>query len=231
MKKITLFLLMIVLGTGFAICQNSSRETRDVKNFSKVSFGIAGALTIKIGPEFSVVLEGDRKDIEGVVTEVSGGRLVIKQENWRFRFNNKVIVYITMPDLKGLGVSGSGNVEVADAVKSTNLDLNVSGSGKLRTSELEVENLDCSISGSGNIWLGSGNASNADVSISGSGNFTGDETKIDEMDIRISGSGNCSCYVTGSLDASVSGSGNVNYKGNPRIDARVSGSGKVRSIR
>jgi hypothetical protein len=231
MKRVALLLFIVGLGTGFATCQNTSRETRDVKNFSRINFGIAGNLTIKTGTDFSVVLEGESRDLEEVLTEVSGDKLVIKQDSWRFRFNNKVNVYITMPALKGLGVSGSGNAEIADAVNSSNLDLSVSGSGKLKTSDLDVENLDCSISGSGNITLGSGNAKNADISISGSGNFSGYDVEVKSLDIRVSGSGSCTCYVTDALDASISGSGNVSYKGNPRIDARVSGSGHVRSAR
>lgn len=223
--------MILVLGTGYALCQNTSRETRDVKNFSRVSYGISGNLIVKIGPEFSVVLEGDSRDLREVLTDVSGDKLVIKQESWRFRFNNKVTVYITMPELKALGVSGSGNAEVADAVRSDNLDLSVSGSGKIRTSELDVEKLGCSISGSGNIYLGSGNVGNNRISISGSGSFTGEGAKVEAMSASVSGSGNCTCYVTGSLHASISGSGNVTYKGNPSVDARVSGSGHVRSAR
>ena len=43
----------------------------------------------------------------------------------------KLHVYITMPELNGLGVSGSGKAEIKDAVKAEDLDLSVSGSGKL----------------------------------------------------------------------------------------------------
>jgi hypothetical protein len=191
---------------------------------------VAGNLYINFGPEFKVVLEGERKDMEDIITEVSQGRLVIKKENWRFNMNEKITVYITMPELKALGVSGSGKAEIKDAIKTDDLNLNVSGSGKIYTNDVMVSNLSCSISGSGNIIPGgNGNATKADISISGSGNFDGGLFKIGSAEIHISGSGNCSCNVMESLRASVSGSGNVIYEGNPRIDAHVSGSGKVRS--
>jgi hypothetical protein len=225
------FILTVSVLSGFAIGQSMAKETRDVKDFTKVSFGIAGNLYINFGPEFKVVLEGDKKDLEEIVTDVSGGRLVIKKDNsWRFNFNDKVTVYITMPELKALGVSGSGKAEIKDAIKTDELDLSVSGSGKIFTTDLMVSKLGCSISGSGDIVPGGNGAANkADISISGSGNYEGGALKIESAEIHISGSGNCSCNVTESLRASVSGSGNVTYEGNPKVDAHVSGSGKVRS--
>jgi hypothetical protein len=231
MKRIIFIsaIILIVASAGTAYGQSGSRETRDLKGFTKVNFGVSGNLYINFGPEFKVVLEGDKKYLDEIITEVSGNRLVIKKENWRFHFDEKVDVYVTMPEIEGLGVSGSGKAEIKDAVKSDGLNLSVSGSGKLYAHELSVSNLDCSISGSGDIILDNGTASKTEVSVSGSGNFSGESVKIGTANIHISGSGNCTCNVTESLVASVSGSGNVTYEGNPRVDAHVSGSGKVRS--
>src|SRR4030042_4122030 len=228
MKRAAAFVIIISLVFGFSAGQ-TVKETRDVKGFTSVGFGIAGNLYIKIGPQFKVELEGEKGDLDEVITELSGERLQIKHDNWRFQFREKVTVYVTMPEIDGLGVSGSGKAEILDAVKGEDLDLSVSGSGNLFTSDLSVENLECHISGSGNIKLGGGNAKDTEVSISRSGNFNGEMAKCETMEVHVSGSGNCTCQVTGSLEASVSGSGNVTYTGNPRIDARVSGSGRVRS--
>jgi hypothetical protein len=227
---LSVFILAIALSSGFAMGQSVVKETKDAKDFTKVSFGVAGNLYINFGPEFKVVLEGDKRDLEDIITEVSGDRLVIKKENWKFNMNEKITAYITMPELKGLGVSGSGKAEIKDAVKVEDLDLSVSGSGKIYSGDITVSKLGCSISGSGDIVLGgNGNATRANISISGSGNYEGGSYKIGTAEIHISGSGNCTCNVTESLRAGVSGSGNVTYEGNPKVDAHVSGSGKVRS--
>jgi hypothetical protein len=233
MKRVIILSVIIVTMTvtsGFSKGQSIGKETRDLKGFTKVSFGVSGDLFINIGSEFKVVLEGSQALLDDIITEVTGGRLVIKKENWRLNMNEKVTVYITMPEITGLGVSGSGRAEIKDAVKAGDLNLSVSGSGKLYTTDITATRVDCSISGSGDIYLGgNGSASSAEISISGSGNYVGEPLKIGSADIRISGSGNCSCNVTESLKASVSGSGNVSYLGNPKVDARVSGSGRVRS--
>jgi hypothetical protein len=232
--KRAIFLSVIVIAisftAGFSKGKSVVKETRDLSGFKKVSFGVAGELYINFGKEFKVELEGEKSLLEDIVTEVSGGKLVIKKENWRLNMNEKVRVYITMPELKGLGVSGSGRAEIKDPLKGEDLDLSVSGSGKIYTTDVVADDLNCSISGSGDIIFGgNGEANRADISISGSGNYSGESLKIGTVRINISGSGNCACNVTESLGASVSGSGNVSYLGNPKVDARVSGSGHIRS--
>lgn len=230
MKRNVILTAVFALIMPLAFAGNQSdRETRDLKGFTKINFGISGTLTVNIGPEFKVVLEGDRDDLQDIITDVSSGRLVIKKENWRFNMKNKVNVYVTLPELTVLGVSGSGKAEIKDPVKTNDLKLSVSGSGKLYTSGIDVSNLECSISGSGDIYMGDGNAQKGDLSISGSGNYTGETAKIADAGVSISGSGNCLCNVTGSLKGSISGSGNISYLGDPKLDVRVSGSGKVRS--
>jgi hypothetical protein len=230
MKKGLISLLLITASFSACFAQSDVKEVRNVKDFTKVSFGVAGNLYISFGPEFKVILEGDKDILEDIITEVSGGKLVIKKDNWRMSFNEKVKVYITMPEIKGLGVSGSGNAEIKDAFKSTEMSLSVSGSGKIFTNEMNLGNLSSSISGSGSINLGNGKAKESSVSISGSGNYSGEEMVLESADISISGSGNCTCNVSENLKARISGSGNVSYFGKAnKVDARVSGSGHVRS--
>lgn len=228
---LSFIVLTIALTAGVSNAQSGNRQTRDIKGFTKVNFGVSGDLYINFGNEFKVELEGSKALLDDIITEVSSGKLIIKKENWRNSMNEKVTVYITMPELNGLGVSGSGKAEVKDPLKTSDLGLSVSGSGRLVTTDLNVSNLDCSISGSGNIYIGgNGTASDGEISISGSGNYSGEGVKIGSAEISISGSGNCSCSVSESIEAHISGSGNVTYTGSPKnVDARVSGSGKVRS--
>jgi hypothetical protein len=224
------FLIVIIFATGFISGQ--SKETRDVGGFTKVSFGVAGELFIKIGPEYHLTIEGSKRALDEIETVVSGDRLVIKKENWRFSFNDddRVTINLSMPEIEGLGVSGSGKAQIMDKIEADHLNLSVSGSGKLITEELNADELDCGISGSGDIIMNSGGSvDKGDISISGSGSFSGEGVEIDHLNVSISGSGNCHCRAGDSLEAHVSGSGNITYIGNPKVNARVSGSGHVRS--
>lgn len=230
MKKGIMLVLLAAVVTGFA--QGQSKEDRDLDGFSKVSFGVPGDLYIEFGQDFNVVLEGDRDDLEETVTEVTSGRLIIRRErNFWSNADNRITVRITMPEISGLSVSGSGKAQIVDDVKDADeLELAVSGSGRLLTAGISADTFGCNISGSGNVVIdGEGSADRGEISISGSGNYAGENMEIDHLTIRLSGSGNCTCKAGDELNASVSGSGNVDYYGNPKLDARVSGSGKVRS--
>jgi hypothetical protein len=176
-------------------------------------------------------MEGDRDVLEDIETIVRDGKLIIRKRNWHPSFNNeRVTINLTMPELKGVGVSGSGKVEILDNIVADDLDFGVSGSGKLITSGLDVDRFVCGISGSGDVILGAtGGIDRGEISISGSGGFSGEGIQIDDLEVHISGSGNCRCRAGDNLKAYISGSGNITYSGNPRVDAKVSGSGHVRS--
>lgn len=233
MKKYAALFILAILVASVSYSQTTTKETRDVKGFTKISYGISGNLNIRIGPEFSVVLEGEKNDLREVITDISDGRLRIRIDNWRFNFNEKVNAYVTLPELTGVSVSGSGRAEILDPIKNADdLNLSVSGSGRLYTNELEADKFDCNISGSGDIIIaGTGSADSGEISISGSGSYSGPDFEIDHLEVGVSGSGSCLCKAGDSLTARISGSGNVTYNGNPKIDARISGSGHVRSAK
>ena len=223
-------LTAVMLISVGCIAQSNSREERDVSGFTGVGFGLAGNVYVKVGSGYDVTLEGNSNFLEDVETFVRNDKLIIRRQGHFRLFNNERInVYITMPELKSLSISGSGKAIVESDLKTDRLDLSVSGSGRIELPSLRADELKCSISGSGDIAINKGKIGKAGLSISGSGSYIGEDAEIDEFDAGISGSGSCSCYVTGSLEASISGSGNVIYSGSPRINVRSSGSGRVRS--
>lgn len=225
MKKYLSLILMSLLVLGCSYAQ--TRETRDVNEFTGIAFGVAGDLILEQGSTFSVVLEGDEDFLEEIETIVKGNKLVIRHDNWFSFGNKKVTVYVTMPEIVSLSVSGSGKMIAEGPLRAAGLDMSVSGSGDIELKDLNAESIDCSISGSGSIEL-NGGAEDGELSISGSGNYDGQTFQLNTLEVSISGSGTCRAAVEEELEARVSGSGDVYYSGNPQVDARVSGSGKVR---
>lgn len=224
------FAVLSLFFTMAGVSQSQTRETRDVSGFKEVSFGISGNLNIVVGSSFKVTIEGNSdylKDIEMVVKE---GRLFIRQDNYRIFNNEKADVFITMPSINGLTVSGSGKAKLDSKVEADEFNISVSGSGKIFIGDLSADTFGCSISGSGDVMIeGKGSADNGKVVISGSGNYNGPDFEIDHLAVNISGSGKCDCKAGDSLSARISGSGNVYYSGQPKLDIRSSGSGHVRS--
>jgi hypothetical protein len=230
MKNLKILIVAIILTGAIPATLSAQRETRDLKNFTEIGFSVPGDLYVKTGNDFSIILEGDADLLSKVETEIKGNRLIIKHENFRWNWDQKIKAYVTMPSVEGLSISGSGNIYVENPIKGSSLGLSISGSGKVYAGAITYENLKCSISGSGDfIFEGSGSVASAELSISGSGSYKAPDLKVDKLQARISGSGSCDCFVSESLTASISGSGNINYSGRPSIDVRSSGSGKVRS--
>jgi len=149
MKKIinsTLAILVLFFLTA-GVSLSQSKETRDVSGFKEVSFGISGNLYITIGASYKVTLEGDADYLREIQTIVKDGKLQIRRENYRFSNNEKADVYITMPSIKGLGVSGSGKAKIESSVEADAFNLSVSGSGKVYIADLKADSFGCSISG------------------------------------------------------------------------------------
>jgi hypothetical protein len=227
-KSVFLAALMLLFATA-SQAQTTYTETRNLSGFSKIGFAVAGEVYITLGNSYSVVLKGDRDFVKDIETHVSGDELMIKRDNWFEFINEKVIVEITMPALDGIRVSGSGKVIANDPLREKELDMSISGSGKIILKEIAIDDMECHISGSGSLLIeGPGTVGELGISISGSGSLNGEDVKVGKLDAHISGSGNCDCDVTDLIKASISGSGSIYYSGNPKIDASISGSGKVR---
>lgn len=226
-KYILLFAVSAISISTFA----QKKETRKVGDFTYVSMGVHGNLTIKQGSKNEVILEGDKERLEEIETYVENGRLKIKNENnsWWSGSRSKIKIYITIKEFTGLSVSGSGEVRSDGQIKGEDVYLGVSGSGDIDL-DLQANDIDCHISGSGSIRL-SGRGKTGDLSISGSGRLDATDFEVETMKIRISGSGGAYVYATKEIDSRISGSGTVRYKGNPdKLSNRSSGSGKLKKM-
>lgn len=228
MRTLIASFLMVVTLTAFA----QNKETRDVQDFDEVVVRISGKVFIKQGNKNEVILEGDERSLERIETEVRGGRLSIGTSNGRrwssSRSTGRINVYITIKELKGVSVSGSGDIIGQSVFKSDDFNATISGSGDIEL-EIDAKNVSARISGSGNMEL-SGSAEYAKLGMSGSGKYLAEDMKVDDYEISISGSGRSSVNAQENLDVRISGSGSVYYKGRPVINSSVAGSGKVRRI-
>jgi hypothetical protein len=231
MKKISILsVFTFLMSASLLLAQN--REVRKVENFTKISFRFPGKLYLKQGATQKVELEGDADVLKEVETDVEGSRLVIGKEGKWFNWDNdnaKITVYVTMPNIEGVSVSGSGDVIGQSTIKTDDLDLNVSGSGSL---SLDIEasgEVEADVSGSGDIDL-KGTCESLDSDVSGSGKVNLSATIKDDATFGVSGSGRIEASGSANnVKTSISGSGKVmaaDLQTN-RCEVRISGSGDV----
>lgn len=201
------------------------KETLNLEDFTSFKLGIAGDVYLSRGNTQKVVVEGQQNIIDELKTDVSGG-------TWSIGFKNNVSnydkfkIYITIPTIDGVIVSGSGDVYGKD--KFTNLGdirVSVSGSGGIEL-DVEAKSISSTISGSGDIEL-EGSADAYNVRISGSGDVEAYGLMTKNCEASISGSGDIHISASETLVAKIVGSGDISYKGSPSVKSKIVGSGDV----
>jgi Putative auto-transporter adhesin, head GIN domain len=202
-------MIAVLLVTACSVTKGSGKvvtQTRQVSGFTKVELSGSGELTIeKTGTE-SLTISAEDNLLPELTSEVSGGTLILGTKPSTTIAATKPITYsLTVKDLSGIAVSGSGSV---------------------RVSNLTTNSLTTKISGSGAITA-SGAVNDQDVDISGSGRYQAEQLPSKSVKVQVSGSGNASVLATDLLDVKISGSGTVTYSGNPQVSQEISGSGKL----
>jgi hypothetical protein len=230
MKNKILFSILIV-GFLFTNPALSKEQTRDLPSFSEISLRISAKVYLEQGEKQSVRIVASSETLEQVITEVKGRTL-----NIRFPNNNifkrwdpgKIEIYISVPEVDGLNLSGSGDI-ISEKIETRILDLLISGSGNIKIEQLVAERVNATVSGSGNIKIEDGGvADELKTRITGSGNIEASGFEAENVDAQTSGSGNCSVFSNGMIKVRIAGSGNVYYTGNPAIESSIAGSGKVK---
>ena len=233
-KLASVFFLFAFVLTGIQV--QADEQTRKVDHFNEISLRISGNVHLTQGEKQTLEIIAKPSTLDEIVTEVKDGKLIIRFPNkdyfWKTFQPGEITINITTPEIKGLAVSGSGNIIAENEIKTKILDLAVSGSGNIKLSELSAERVKSAISGSGDIVVaGKTAAQDLSITISGSGNFKGLDYSADDVSVKIAGSGNSSFEAIKNLYVRIAGSGNVTYKGKPSIDQSVAGSGSVKSAR
>lgn len=238
MKKHSVrFTAVILFSAVFASCwaMNLERidgsgdvvsETRSVVEFDRMLLKSSGDVVLKQGGVQSVEIETDDNIMPVIKTTVRDGRLVIS--TGEYNVNPTVLkYYITVENLNGITISGSGSVVGESRFVSNDFSAKINGSGDIAL-ELDAKRLETRISGSGSMNL-SGGTDFYEATINGSGEIEAFGMKSKRVSITINGSGDCRVSASEELTARISGSGEVIYKGRPRISSSISGSGAVKS--
>jgi hypothetical protein len=245
---LTAIALLLTL-SGFS----QKKETRDVDTFTKISFRTTGKVYVRQGSPQKVELEGMPETLEKIETRVEAGKLIIRQRgddrwfNWSWSDREKINVFITVKDIEGLAVSGSGELICETKITTQNLNLDVSGSGDLKI-DFNASKVDADVSGSGSMQI-RGRCTDLTADISGSGDIALENLSVSgNVDVDMSGSGKIRASgsatdlyadITGSgrvmaadfqvkkCKLRISGSGDVQIHVTDDLDARISGSGTV----
>lgn len=139
-------------------------------------------------------------------------------------------IVVRSPDLEKINISGSGSLSAEDTMELHDLNIDISGSGKVKMNYVKAKNIEANMRGSGKIILG-GSAQSLNANLAGSGKIITHKLNVDRSEVNVSGSGTASVWVSDSLTANIAGSGNLYYVSSPRtINQAIAGSGKIEPI-
>lgn len=207
LSAVSLALLLIL--SACAVVSGSGQvatENRQVSGFTKIDLSGTGEVTIEQGGAESLTVEADDNVLPALTSKVSDSTLKLdKKPGTTLRTKNPIRYRVTVKELTGLEISGSGSVHAQG---------------------MTLQTLRVDMSGSGTVDL-SGSAVEQDIQVSGSGRYDAADLPSQKVTAKISGSGQVALAVSRELKIDISGSGMVTYSGDPSVQQDVSGSGRV----
>ena len=243
MKAVTISSVVLLLGTltgcyYFGPCIDGSgpvlTEVRGLTDFTGVTN--TGSFDVYVYPseDFHVEVKAQENLLPIIETYVSGYSLTVRTKDGTcFRSSLPVEVYVWMPELEGLTLSGSGRI-VAETAASSEVELFNSGSGHLIIDTVDAHDFSAGNSGSGLVRIGEVTASDIGFYQSGSGTIDGGTVYGSvQFKIRHSSSGRVRADLIegSSLDVVMSGSGRTELTGEATLASYIlNASGRIDAL-
>lgn len=248
--------ILLLSSCNLAALQGSGNvitEAREVSNFEQVEVCCGMKLLLTQGDEEQLTLEADDNILPEVETFVRSGTLTVRFRrnfaSFNLRLNRPVTVYLQMPTIHGVTISGGGSLETekleVDRVafefsggsqgmirnlQAESVDLVASGGSEVTVDTMAVGTLDLEVSGGGHATVKGGTVTEQRVVASGGSHYDASAVEGETATIEVSGGGEANVWVTEVLQVQASGGSQVAYKGNPTIDQELSGGSEIRSV-
>jgi hypothetical protein len=122
---------------------------------------------------------------------------------------------VTLPELKGLGLSGATWGTVTGFSSTSPLDVSVSGASHL-LGNIDAGDARLDVSGASEVNL-SGSAQDVTIDASGASQVKLADFPVNDATVDASGASKVTVNLSGRLDADASGASRVHYLGNPTL--------------
>ncbi|MEQ9467795.1 MAG: PspC domain-containing protein [Ekhidna sp.] len=210
--------------------KGSDTQEYQFKDFDEVEFISLFDFEIVQGSNFTVRLEGDDDDLDDVYLSQNGDELEIrygrKTNWWKYRKReNKVKVFIEMPELEYLRATGACDGEVRDFTGS-DISFDIEGASKV-WADINAQYLQVDLTGASELVLvGSGEDLKAELN--GASQLDAFNYTVDDADINASGASTVKVYVKNELEADASGASTIRYRGDARVSSDSNGLSSIK---
>lgn len=200
----------VLIGSG-----NLETEQYAFGNFTRVEISSAFEFEIKQSSSYSINVTADDNVIDYVQVSQNGPTLKIRLGTVpSFRLVT-LRASVTIPQLRGLAVSGASRGTVSGFSSAESLNITVSGASRI-TGDMTAGDIGFDVSGASTIQL-EGSADNIVAVVSGASRFNLGDFAVNDVDVDISGASTGTVNLNGRLDANVSGASTLLYIGEPAM--------------
>ena len=182
-----------------------------------------------MGDSFRTEFQLDDNLIEHLRVRQTGDILRIRMApNFNYNCGKGCMkVSITMPELRGLDLSGATDATVS-GFKSGDIELELSGASSLR-GEFQAEKADMDLSGASRVTL-SGSVEKLILDASGASDAELTKLMVKTATVDLSGASDVTVNVSGSLSVDASGASTLTYLGTPSMKSMdTSGASSIRN--
>src|SRR5687768_10766804 len=235
MKKLFSLLLIIGLITTASaqkMINDANAQKRNVSGFHAIEVSGGIDLYLSHGDEAVAISASKDEYRDKIITEVKNGVLKIWFEwknNVRIDWSNrKLKAYVSVKNLDGLEASGGSDVIVDGTIKTTKLDMEISGGSDFK-GKVESDDMQIHASGGSDVTI-SGKAGKLTIAASGGSDFSGYDFAADFCSVEASGGSDVHITVNKELSANASGGSDIFYKGSALIRDIKTGGGSIKKV-
>lgn len=203
------------------------KEKRNISGAKYLVNESQAKVVLTIGSDEEVIVEADDNLINLVNTYVRNNNLIVSMANVGYK-TRYMVIYVTMKEIKGIKVKGSGDIISKGQIKADNITLLVEGSGDINIANILANAITVAVFGSGDVQI-AGLAEKLNTEITGSGDVFAHSLRTKDSNIKIIGSGDCAINTTNIANVRIIGSGDVILYREPKTIRRsIAGSGSIR---
>jgi len=220
--------LLIVRGWPGGLIGSGNLETEEYAftNFTKVEISTAFEFEIEQSSSYKISVTVPDCLIDYVRVSKDGQTLKISLGAFPALGPVPLRASVTMPQLRGLTVSGASRGTVSDFSSTEDLNITVSGASRV-TGDITAGNVEFDISGASTIQL-EGSANDMVASVSGASRLNLGSFTVNNADVNFSGASSGTINLNGRLDADLSGASRLWYIGEPTMgDINTSGASTI----
>ena len=226
-----LSIILILIGCAQVTITGSGNvvtQEEDLDGFDKVDISSSFKVEINQVEDFRVVIRADDNLYEHLEVVNRGGtlRIGLDPAKWYIILDATMEAEVTMPELRGIDLSGSSTAMVSGFESTKSLTVDVSGNSNL-DGDMHAGDVTIDSSGSSMVTI-SGSGGDLVVDASGSSQVDLEEFTAGNGNVDASGSSTVTVNLSGRLDVDASGSSDIYYLGDPEFGSiETSGSSSV----